>query len=124
MFRYLSSHKQLKGIALLTLILLSLVMFIEFVPDSTATISDHPCAPSNDICDWKSKIIYKFYFVYPLSCDEGHIHGEQIGVIRKSWIASWCAYHTDLWTEPPTFLDPGIMTLYSGSCPDQTGPSE
>ena len=114
----------LKQIAMITLILLSLVVFIEFVPNSTATISDHPCAPSNPDCNWKSKIVYKFIFVYPLSCDEGHIHGDLVAVIRVSYTCYWCTVHTDIWSEPPDFLPPTKRTLYMGSCPDQTGSNE
>ena len=112
-------------IAMITLILLSLVVFIEFGPNSTATISDHPCAPRiNPDCNWKSKIVYHFVFVYPLSCYEGHIHGPLVAVIRVSYTAYWCAVHTDLWSEPPDFLTPSKRTLYMGSCPDRTGPDE
>lgn len=108
----------LKQIAVIMLLLLSLVVFIEFIPDSTATISDHPCAPSNPDCDWKEKTVYKYYFVVPLICDEGHIHGDVVAILQTSWTAYWCAVHTDIWSEPPTFLTSGITSLYFGSCPD------
>ena len=70
---------------------------------SEATISDSPCAPSNPDCNWRSKIIVQFVWVYPMACDEGHIHGELVGILRISYTAYWCTVHTDVWSEPLTF---------------------
>ncbi len=101
------------------LIYLFVIPLSLFVPDSTATISEHPCAPSNSDCNWMSKVVYQFVFVYELLCDEGHFHGDLVAVIRLSRVAYWCTVHTDLWSEPPTFLPPTEAALCGGSCPDE-----
>lgn len=121
----MKNKSTLRHLAIITLILFSLVTFIEFVRNSTATISDDECWPSNDDpCDWDSKTVHKYYFVVELICDEGHVHGDVIDVAHTSWEAWWCKFHTDLWSEPPTLLVSGIKGATSGSCPDRAGPDE